>query len=82
MRKLIALLFCCFCFCSVTQDDNHDGIFTVDELLRWIDEHRLVKFVEEGMDVDLDELVPSENASASKDSSESTTSSTSPTSKK
>ena len=44
------------------KDENQDGIFTVDELLRWIDEHRLVRFVEEGRDVDMDKLLESQSS--------------------
>ena len=52
------------------QDDNQDGIFTVDELLRWIDQHRLVRFVAEGRDVDLDKLIESHPSSDGKETSE------------
>ena len=53
------------------KDENQDGIFTVDELLRWIDEHRLVRFVEEGRDVDLDKLIESQSTEpTSKESSD------------
>ena len=38
-------------------DENKDGVFTVDELIKWIDEHKLVKFVEEGRDVDVDRVM-------------------------
>jgi hypothetical protein len=44
-----------------TMDENKDGVFTVDELIKWIDEHKLVKFVEEGRDVDVDRVME-ENA--------------------
>jgi hypothetical protein len=44
------------------QDENHDGVFTVTELLRWIDENQLVKFVEGGLDVDLDLMMESSDA--------------------
>lgn len=44
------------------QDENHDGVFTVAELLRWIDENQLVKFVEGGLDVDLDLMMESSDA--------------------
>jgi len=67
------------------QDDNHDGIFTVDELLQWVDKHRLVRFVEEGMDVDLDKLMASEtkesNMSSKDSSSESSPNTSSSTNK-
>ena len=40
-----------------TIDNNHDGIFTVDELMRWCDEHRLIKYVEEDRDADMDRVI-------------------------
>lgn len=48
------------------QDENHDGIFTVDELLLWLNEQKLVKFVEEGKDADLDRIMESQASSESK----------------
>jgi LETM1 and EF-hand domain-containing protein 1 len=48
-------------------DENKDGVFTVDELIKWIDEHKLVKFVEEGRDVDMDRVMESQ---AEKDETE------------
>lgn len=41
-------------------DENHDGMFTVDELINWIDQHKLVKFVEEGRDADMDRVIESQ----------------------
>jgi chromosome condensin MukBEF MukE localization factor len=41
----------------VNKDENHDGVFTVEELMRWIDENKLVKFVEEGRDADMDRVM-------------------------
>lgn len=41
-------------------DENKDGVFTVDELIRWIDEHKLVKFVQEGRDVDVERIMESQ----------------------
>lgn len=38
-------------------DENSDGIFTVQELIQWIDEHKLVQFVEEGRDADMDRIL-------------------------
>lgn len=42
-------------------DDNHDGIFTVEECLNWIEEKKLVKFVEEGRDHEMDLMMESQN---------------------
>ena len=50
-----------------TMDENKDGVFTVDELIKWIDEHKLVKFVEEGRDIDVDRVMEKH---ASKDEAE------------
>lgn len=38
-------------------DENSDGIFTVQELIQWMDEHKLVQFVEEGRDADMDRIL-------------------------
>lgn len=46
---------------TLGQDDNHDGIFTVEELVRWIDEHKLVKFVEAGRDADMDRIMENQS---------------------
>jgi hypothetical protein len=32
-------------------------VFTVEELIRWINEHKLVKFVEEERDHDMDRIM-------------------------
>jgi hypothetical protein len=39
------------------QDENQDGAFTVEEMVRWMDKHKLVKFVEEGRDADMDRIL-------------------------
>lgn len=51
----------------LTQDENKDGVFTVEELIKWIDEHKLVKFVEEDSDADMDRVVESQASSQQKD---------------
>jgi hypothetical protein len=43
--------------CHSQKDENSDGVLTVEELMRWIDEHKLVKFVEEGRDADMDRVM-------------------------
>jgi len=50
-----------------TQDEDRDGSFTVDELIKWIDEHKLVKFVEEGRDVDMDRILETHSSSEPKE---------------
>jgi hypothetical protein len=37
-------------------------VFTVQELIQWIDEHKLVKFVEEGRDADMDSILEKHTA--------------------
>ena len=49
------------------QDENKDGVFTVGELIKWIDEHKLVKFVEEDRDADMDSVVESQTSSSPKE---------------
>lgn len=36
-----------------------DGVFTVEELNKWINEHKLAKLVEEGLDADMDRVIES-----------------------
>jgi len=45
------------------QDGNHDGVFTVEELIKWIEKNKLVKFVEEGRDVDMERMMASQSTS-------------------
>jgi len=40
---------------------NHDGIFTVDELLTWIQQNKLVKYVEEMRDHDMDLMMETQS---------------------
>jgi hypothetical protein len=55
------------------QDENQDGAFTVEEMVRWMDKHKLVKFVEEGRDADMDRiLIENQTADASRDGETST----------
>jgi len=42
-------------------DVNHDGIFTVDELLTWIQQNKLVKYVEEMRDHDMDLMMETQS---------------------
>jgi Ca2+-binding EF-hand superfamily protein len=52
----------CFSACSkhcifAFKDENKDGVFTVQELIHWIETNKLVKLVEEGRDADVDRIV-------------------------
>ncbi|KAL3923319.1 MAG: hypothetical protein SGILL_001723 [Bacillariaceae sp.] len=38
-------------------DDNKDGVFTVQELIQWIETNKLIKFESEGRDADMDKLM-------------------------
>jgi len=44
-------------------DENRDGFFTVQEMIKWIDENKLVKFVEEGRDADMDRIMEKSSSS-------------------
>lgn len=54
----------------IIQDENNDGVFTVQELIHWIETNKLVKFESEGRDADMDKIMQSQ--SAEKDSDETT----------
>jgi hypothetical protein len=41
----------------------------VEELINWIDHHKLVKFVEEGRDADMDRIMESQSSEHKKDES-------------
>lgn len=43
-------------------DDNKDGVFTVQELIQWVETNQLVKFVEEGRDADMDRIMQQQTA--------------------
>ncbi|KAG7365151.1 LETM1-like protein [Nitzschia inconspicua] len=49
-------------------DENKDGVFTVQELIQWIETNKLVKFESEGRDADMDKIM--ESHSSEKDSDE------------
>jgi hypothetical protein len=44
-------------------DENKDGVFTAQELIDWIQTNKLVKFVEEGSDAELDRVMESHSSS-------------------
>lgn len=39
----------------------------MDELIKWIDEHKLVKFVEEDRDADMDRIIESQSVEQQKE---------------
>lgn len=43
-------------------DDNKDGVFTVQELIQWVETNQLVKFVEEGRDREADAVIEKQSA--------------------
>mmetsp|Transcript_48628 Transcript_48628/g.117601 ORF Transcript_48628/g.117601 Transcript_48628/m.117601 type:complete len:1011 (+) Transcript_48628:289-3321(+) len=44
-------------------DENKDGIFTVEELINWIETNQLVKYVDEGRDAEMDKIMESSHSS-------------------
>ncbi len=55
-----------FIYCSLTQvstlvicyqDENEDGLFSMDELSKWLETNKIVKLVEEGNDAEVDKLI-------------------------
>lgn len=48
------------------QDDNQDGVFTVAELVNWIDEHKLVTLVKEGRDAEMDRIMENQSTNQQK----------------
>ena len=67
--RIVSVAACLSCllnltfFCLAAQDGNHDGVFTVEELVKWIEKNKLVKFVEEGRDVDMERMMASQSTS-------------------
>jgi hypothetical protein len=49
-----------------SQDENEDGLFTVQELYNWIETNKLVRFQSEGRDADMDGIME-RNAAESKE---------------
>ena len=39
------------------QDENKDGVFTVDEFKKWIETNKIVQLLKTGKDGDLDRLL-------------------------
>jgi hypothetical protein len=66
-RYILALISS---LCS--QDENEDGLFTVQELYNWIETNKLVRFQSEGRDADMDRIMESKEEASSGDSIEPT----------
>jgi hypothetical protein len=49
------------------QDENEDGVFTVQELNNWIETNKLVKYESEGRDADMDRIMENQSADNRKD---------------
>jgi hypothetical protein len=43
------------------QDENKDGVFTVQELIKWIETNKLVKLESEGRDADMDRIMENQS---------------------
>lgn len=50
----------------LVQDGNQDGVFTVEELRKWIDESKLVKLVKEGRDAEMDRIMENQSTNHQK----------------
>merc|ERR1739845_308087 len=42
-------------------DENEDGLFSIEELLKWLETSKLVKLVEEGREAEVDKLFTSKS---------------------
>ncbi len=51
------------------QDENEDGVFTVQELISWIETNKLVKLESEGRDADMDRIMENHSENAKDDGS-------------
>lgn len=45
-----------------TKDENEDGLFTLEELSKWLETNKIVKLVEEGRDAEVDKIVAAKRA--------------------
>jgi len=43
-------------FLIYTQDENEDGLFSIEELLKWLETSKQVKLVKEGRDAEVDKI--------------------------
>jgi hypothetical protein len=51
---------------ACAKDNNQDGVFTIDELIQWINEHKLLKLVKEGLDADIDLIMEKQSSAPQK----------------
>jgi len=49
-------------FHQFTKDENEDGLFSMEELSKWLETNKLVKLVEEGRDAEVDKIIESQAA--------------------
>ena len=61
IRCLIVYIFFC------PKDANKDGDVTVQELIQWVEMNQLVKFVEDGLDHDMDRIIEKQSAAESQE---------------
>ena len=61
------------CCLFLSQDENKDGIFTVEELINWIETNQLVKYVDEGRDAEMDKIMESSHSSETTTNTKDTT---------
>jgi hypothetical protein len=46
----------------IEQDENEDGLFSLEELSKWVETNKLVKLVEEGRDAEVDKIIETQAA--------------------
>eukprot|EP00554_Chaetoceros_debilis_P006561 CAMPEP_0194073736 /NCGR_PEP_ID=MMETSP0149-20130528/1033_1 /TAXON_ID=122233 /ORGANISM="Chaetoceros debilis, Strain MM31A-1" /LENGTH=917 /DNA_ID=CAMNT_0038753779 /DNA_START=273 /DNA_END=3026 /DNA_ORIENTATION=+ len=47
---------------AADMDENEDGLFTLEELSKWLETNKIVKLVEEGRDAEVDKIVAAKRA--------------------
>ena len=62
IHPLSCLSYFNICCILAKQDENEDGLFSVDELSKWLETNKLVKLVEEGRDAEVDKIIESHAA--------------------
>jgi hypothetical protein len=55
----VSLVFGGGCRSLNYQDENKDGVFTVQELIHWIETNKFAKFESEGRDADMEKIMKS-----------------------
>merc|ERR1712232_594524 len=46
---------------TADMDENEDGLFSIEELSKWLETSKLVKLVEEGRDAEVDKILSSKS---------------------